>query len=62
MTEELLEKLYELLELYFDLADDIRTGPIRSFSEIPRVESALDAIILRRDILEAIDQLIQPRK
>ena len=61
MSDEFLETLYELLELYFD-AGITKTGPINGSDEVRKIEPALESAIMREDIYTAINALICPRR
>ena len=52
MMEEVLEELYELLDLYFRI--EIGSGIVRTDEDISRIEPSLDREIFREGILEKI--------
>ena len=56
MNEEVLEELYELLDLYFRI--DIGNGVIRGYGGSMGVEPQLDRSIFREEILARISSLI----
>lgn len=55
-NEEMLEELYELLALYFEIS--LRGGLARGFEKPKLVEPALDHILLREKLLTKITTLI----
>jgi len=57
-NEEVLEKLYELLTLYFSFTDSVPTGFIKCSDNMKSVEPALDSVVARDYILARITSLI----
>lgn len=54
--EEMLEELYELLTLYFEISP--RGGLVKTFEKPHMVEPALDRVIFKEELLAAITRLI----
>lgn len=54
--EKVLEELYELLELYFNISQ--KGGLVKTFEKPHLVEPALDRILLREKLLTKITMLI----
>lgn len=54
--EKMLEELYELLTLYFEISP--HGGLVKTFEKPQMVEPALDYILLREKILARITSLI----
>ena len=50
--EQILEELYELLDLYFRI--EIGSGIVRTNEDISNIEPSLDRKILREEIFEKI--------
>lgn len=50
--EQILEELYELLDLYFRI--EIGSGIVRANEDISNIEPSLDRKILREEIFEKI--------
>ena len=55
-NEEMLEELYELLTLYFEISP--HGGLVNSFEKPHLVEPALDHILLREKLLSKITMLM----
>lgn len=54
--EKMLEELYELLTLYFEISP--HGGLVKSFEKPHMVEPALDYILLREEIFARITHLL----
>ena len=54
--EDMLEELYELLTLYFEISP--HGGFVKTFQNPHRVEPALDRVIFREHLLARITELI----
>ncbi len=54
--EKMLEELYELLTLYFEISP--HGGLVKSFEAPHKIESALDHVILREILLAEITRVI----
>ena len=55
--EEVLEELYELLTLYFEISP--HGGLVKTFEKPRVIEPALDRIIFREELLSKITALIE---
>lgn len=58
MKESFLEELYELLELYFQTDNSLKTGSVRGTRAVLQVEKVLDYMIIKEEILARITTLI----
>ena len=54
--EKMLEELYELLTLYFEISP--HGGLVKTFEKLNVIEPALDRVIFREKILAQITSLI----
>lgn len=55
--EEVLEELYELLTLYFEISP--HGGLVKTFEKPRVIEPALDRVIFREELLSKITALIE---
>ena len=55
-NEEMLEELYELLTLYFEISP--HGGLVKSFEKPRKMEPALDYILMKERLLARITSLI----
>lgn len=55
--EEVLEELYELLTLYFEISP--HGGFVKTFEKPRTIEPALDRVIFREELLSKITALIE---
>ncbi len=58
MSDEFLEELYGLLDLYFQVDTSIKVGPVNGHDEVSLTERALDLVILKEELLATITSLI----
>lgn len=58
--EEMLEELYELLTLYFEL--HLPEGRLKDYKSNGLTEPALDRVILREKLYERIMLMLRPQK
>lgn len=56
--DDLFEKLYELLTLYFDYGR-VKTGVVSCNEIITSIEPQLDSIILKEDLAARIDSILR---
>lgn len=54
--EKMLEELYELLTLYFEISP--HGGLVKSFEKPQMIEPSLDLVIFREELLARITRLI----